>query len=139
MQNAENAGLNKRRARLMQHSRNMNLIIVWDYMKLTKKEYEKINNTMRGLNIDKDSRHINHFKFVNESDSHRKEKFKICCELYDRKHPFLVEAFANNRKQHFDIVDLLENEVIEVIIKSDPPRTNIPAKVTKIYGLGGID
>jgi len=103
-------------------------------MKLTKKHYEKINKTIRTLNIDKDSRQINIYRFTKEGRWHRKKKFEICCELYDKGHPFLTEATANNRKQKFDIVDLLENEVIEVVAKSDTHREKIPSKVTKIYG-----
>jgi len=109
-------------------------------MKLTKKDYEKINKTMRDLKIDNDSRQINCIKIhPTESEKHFKMKCEIAFSLYNNNKPFITEAFANNRKHKFDIVDLLENEVIEVIIKSDTPRVNIPAKITKIYGLGGID
>jgi len=104
-------------------------------MKLTKKQMETINKTMRELNIDRDSRQLNCIKIhPAESKKHFDMKCEIAFSLYNNNKPFLTEAFANNRKQKFDIIDLLENEVIECVVKSNTRREKIPAKVTKIYG-----
>ena len=104
-------------------------------MKITKNIQEKINKTMRELNIDRDSRNINHIRIhPTEGVQHFKMKCEVCWNLYHENKPFLCEAFANNRKQKFDVVDLLENEVVEIVIKSDTNREKIPTKVTKIYG-----
>ena len=103
-------------------------------MKITKKEWGKINKTMRELNIDRDSRQINHIKIhPTESRKHFDMKCEIAFSLYNNNKPFLTEAFANKRKQKFDIIDLLDNEVIEIVVESDTKRENVPAKVTKIY------
>jgi len=94
-------------------------------MKLGKKEFERINQTLRELNIDRDSRHINCFKFASEGHRHRRMKFKVCEELYEQGKPFLCEATANGGKQRFDVVDLLDGEVIEIDFKSTPNREKI--------------
>ena len=101
-------------------------------MKIGKKEWEQINRTMRDLDIDKDSRQINTFKFTKEGEWHRKKKFDVCCQLYESNHPFLCEAYSNNKKRKFDIVDLIENEVIE--IESVPVTEKAtPEKRTTIF------
>ena len=95
-----------------------------------------MNKTMRELNIDRDSRQINCIKIhPTEGEKHFKMKCELAYTLYNSNKPFLTEAFANNRKQKFDIIDLLENEVIECVVKSDTRREKVPAKVTKIYGI----
>ena len=96
-------------------------------MNIDKETWIKINNTMRKLEIDRDSRQINAIKIhPAESWLHFTEKCKICWELYMNKgHPFLTEAFAKNRSMKFDIVDLVEetdDNVIEIVITSNPPR-----------------
>lgn len=106
-------------------------------MKLTKKDWEKINKTLRELNIDRESaRHINCFRFHGrkESSQHRRMKFELCEEAYDNNQPFLTEAWTNDKKSKFDFIYLLNKEVVEIVIKSDTRREKIPAKVTKIYG-----
>lgn len=98
-------------------------------MKLTGKHWKRINQTIRDLKIDNDSRHINHFRFhPTEGKTHRDTKFRICGEMYDNGRPFLCEAFAENRKHKFDIVDLLDGEVIEVDIGNEPDRKGIPTR-----------
>ena len=104
-------------------------------MKITKDIQKQINITMRELNIDRDSRNINHIRIhPTEGFKHFKLKCEACWDLYQENKPFLCEAFANNRKQKFDVVNLIDNEVVEIVIKSDTNREKIPAKVTKIYG-----
>ena len=103
-------------------------------MNIKKEEWKTINSVLRELQIDKDSRQINMIKIHGPKESwlHFMTKVKICWDLYQKGHPFLTEAWANNRKSKFDIVDLLENEVIEIDIKSKPNRKEIPTKITRI-------
>lgn len=104
-----------------------------DEMNPTKGEWTKINNTMRELNIDRSCRQINHFKFhPAEGEWHRKKKFDICCSLYDAGKPFLCEAVGcvDGKQRRFDIIDLLENEVIEVESENNREKTTSEKRKT---------
>ena len=111
-------------------------------MKITKDMQKKVNNTIRTLDIDREStRHMNCFRFHNKHESkiHRRMKFELCEEHYDNDKPFLCEAWTSDKKSKFDFINLLDCEVIECVVKSDTCREKIPTKVTKIYGADRSD
>ena len=85
-------------------------------MKFTRNEQMRINNILRSRNIHNDQvKHINCFRFhKSEGKEHRMKKFELCCELYDKGIPFICECFTTDRSRKFDILNLIDNEVIEV-------------------------
>jgi len=85
-------------------------------MKLTRGDWLKINEIIRKRNIAHDQvKHINCFRFhKSESTEHRQKKFDMCCELYDKGHPFICEAFTEDRKRKFDVLGLKDDIVYEI-------------------------
>ena len=85
-------------------------------MKLTKKEYIRINQVLRDRNIHWDQvKHINCVRpHPTESDEHAEWKHKECRKLYKMKHPYLTEVWTFDRKIRYDILDLKDDIDIEI-------------------------
>lgn len=85
-------------------------------MKYTRKDWMRIREVLRNRNIHHDQvRHINCIRIhPTESDEHFYEKVKVCRALFKEGKPFITEAWTNDRKQRFDILNLFDDEDIEI-------------------------
>jgi len=85
-------------------------------MKLSRKEWIRINDALRGREIDSSQfKHLNCIRIhPTESDEHFFKKVEKCRELFKLGHPFLTECWTKDHKQRFDILDLEMNEDIEI-------------------------
>jgi len=101
-------------------------------MKLTRKQLLEMNNNLRDLGIERDSRsHLNCIKIhPAEGEWHFKKKCEICRELYLKGRPFLTESKSGNRQ--YDVVDLLNPDGIYIIEIDDKSKEHLDAhKVVK--------
>lgn len=84
-------------------------------MKLTQEDQRILNNTLRSRDIHPDQvKHINCIRIhPTETWPHLKGKVAYCHRLYKDKKPFLTEVWTRDRKQRFDLLNLLDDEDIE--------------------------
>ena len=80
------------------------------------KEWQKIRETLRKRRIHPDQvKHINCIRIHNkESRRHFLKKAEICYNLFKQKHNFITEAWTEDRRKRFDILDLVNNVDIEI-------------------------
>ena len=85
-------------------------------MKLTQEDQRRVNDTLRARDIHPDQhKHINCVRpHPTETDPHWEGKQKECRRLYKAKLPYLTEVWTRDRSKRFDILNLLEDEVIEI-------------------------
>lgn len=85
-------------------------------MKLTQKDQKRINDVLRSRDIHPDQyKHINCVRMhPTETDAHWEGKQRKCRQLYKEDRPFLCEVWTRDRKQRFDILELIDNLDIEI-------------------------
>ena len=81
-----------------------------------RKKWYAIRNCLRKRNIHPDQhKHINCIRIhPTETYEHFIEKCKQVWQLHKIGHDFLTEAWTENRKQRFDILDLIDDIDIEI-------------------------
>ena len=77
---------------------------------------EQINNSIRELDLEQgQAKTMNAIKIhQKEGEEHFKMKCKICWDLHKEDKDFLTEAYTKDRSRKFDIVDLIDCDVIEI-------------------------
>lgn len=85
-------------------------------MKYSKKEWLMIRKVLKQRKIHHDQvKHINCIRIhPTESDEHFYKKAIACRWLFKQGHPFLTEAWTEDRKKRFDIIDLKDDIDIEI-------------------------
>jgi len=98
------------------------------------KEWRRTREILRKRRIHPDqTRHINCVRIHNkESKKHFLKKAEICYELSKQNHNFLTEAWTDDRRQRFDILDLTDDIDIEIETGKSKRKKYKPDKEIKI-------